>query len=372
MPDLCDVAGRLASLARSRPAVPLLYIEFANAEGTKTASARKLQAQHKQAIAAALKASLGTVLRKEDLAAAGTGAQWFIALLIARARRRKALIADADLGVAAQRLRRTVERALAAMRGRVGRATTVRQEGHAVRCGWTVLELDGQSPLAALRQAVRGAAVVSRVEERRATVLEFNDDGSGQRIFADGLRNSVGLAVNPKTGTIWTTDNGRDWLGDNTPPDEINDMGTNGGDFGWPYCYGNRVTDTSQTRPGDERCQATIPPKVEIQAHSAPLGLAFYSGTMFPPDYRGDLFVALHGSWNRSVPAGYKVVRIKLNDQGQPQGPPQDFITGWIRPGETRTGVWMGRPVGIVVGPEGAMYVSDDASGVIYRVTWEK
>jgi glucose/arabinose dehydrogenase len=209
-------------------------------------------------------------------------------------------------------------------------------------------------------------------DKRRAAVLEFNDDGSGERIFADGLRNSVGLAVNPKTGTIWATENGRDWLGDNTPPDEINDLGTNGGNFGWPYCYGNRVTDTSQTRPGDERCQATIPPKVEIQAHSAPLGLAFYNGTMFPPDYRGDLYVALHGSWNRSVPAGYKVVRIKLNDQGQPQGPPQDFITGWIRPAETRTGVWMGRPVGIVVGSEGAMYVSDDASGVIYRVTWEK
>jgi glucose/arabinose dehydrogenase len=214
--------------------------------------------------------------------------------------------------------------------------------------------------------------VCEEKDKRRATVLEFNDDGSGQRIFADGLRNSVGLAVNPKTGTIWATENGRDWLGDNTPPDEINDLGTNGGNFGWPYCYGNRVTDTSQTRPGDERCQATIPPKVEIQAHSAPLGLAFYNGTMFPPDYRGDLYAALHGSWNRSVPAGYKVVRIKLNDKGQPQGSPQDFITGWIRPGETRTGVWMGRPVGIVVGPEGALYVSDDASGVIYRVTWEK
>jgi glucose/arabinose dehydrogenase len=214
----------------------------------------------------------------------------------------------------------------------------------------------------------------TRVEKdkRRATVMEFNDDGSGERIFADGLRNSVGLAVNPKTRTIWATENGRDWLGDNTPPDEINDLGTNGGNFGWPYCYGNRVPDASQIKSGDERCQSTIPPKVEIPAHSAPLGVAFYNGTMFPPDYRGDLYVALHGSWNRSVPTGYKVVRIKLNDRGQPQTAPEDFITGWVRQGETSKGVWMGRPVGIVVGPEGAMYVSDDASGVIYRVTWEK
>jgi glucose/arabinose dehydrogenase len=209
-------------------------------------------------------------------------------------------------------------------------------------------------------------------DKRRATVLEFNPNGSGERIFADGLRNSVGLALSPHTNTIWATENGRDWLGDNLPPDEINDLGTNGGNFGWPYCYGNRVTDASQVKPGDNRCQRTIPPKVEIQAHSAPLGIAFYSGSMFPPDYQGDIFVALHGSWNRSVPTGYKVIRVHLNPKGEPEGPPQDFITGWIRPGETRRGIWMGRPVGIVVGPEGAMYVSDDSSGVIYRVTWEK
>jgi glucose/arabinose dehydrogenase len=209
-------------------------------------------------------------------------------------------------------------------------------------------------------------------DKRRATVLEFNPNGSGERIFADGLRNSVGLALSPHTNTIWATENGRDWLGDNLPPDEINDLGTNGGNFGWPYCYGNRVTDASQVKPGDNRCQRTIPPKVEIQAHSAPLGIAFYSGSMFPPDYQGDIFVALHGSWNRSVPTGYKVIRVHLNPKGEPEGPPQDFITGWIRPGETRKGIWMGRPVGIVVGPEGALYVSDDSSGVIYRVKWEK
>jgi glucose/arabinose dehydrogenase len=207
-------------------------------------------------------------------------------------------------------------------------------------------------------------------DKRRSTVLEFNEDGSGERIFAAGLRNSVGLALNPHTGTIWATENGRDWLGDNLPPDEINDLGTNGGNFGWPYCYGNRVTDTSQIKPGDARCQQTIPPKVEIQAHSAPLGIAFYNGNMFPVEYRGNIFVALHGSWNRSVPTGYKVIRIPVNDKGEPQGSPEDFITGWIQPGETHKGRWMGRPVGIVIGPDGAMYVSDDSNGMIYRITW--
>jgi glucose/arabinose dehydrogenase len=206
-------------------------------------------------------------------------------------------------------------------------------------------------------------------DKRRAAVSEFNEDGSDGHIFATGLRNAVGLALNPKTGTIWTTENGRDWLGDNLPPDEINDLGKSGGDFGWPSCYGDRTPDTSRSGAGAKRCESTFPPKVKLQAHSAPLGLAFYSGSMFPPEYRGDLFVALHGSWNRKTPTGYKLIRVKLNDKGEPQGT-EDFITGWLRPEETRRGVWMGRPVGLVVGPDGALYISDDSAGVIYRVTW--
>jgi glucose/arabinose dehydrogenase len=109
-----------------------------------------------------------------------------------------------------------------------------------------------------------------------------------------------------------------------------------------------------------------------MQAHSAPLGLAFYEGTMFPPEYRNNIYVALHGSWNRSVPTGYKVVRVKLDDKGQPQGAAEDFITGWLAPGETKRGRWMGRPVGIVFGGDGSMYVSDDAAGLIYQVTYGK
>ncbi len=206
-------------------------------------------------------------------------------------------------------------------------------------------------------------------DPRRATVMRFNDDGTGQEIFARGVRNTVGMAVNPKTDTIWGTDNGRDMLGDDLPPDKINNLGS-GGDFGWPYCYGNRIPDPWKS-PGAERCKDTVPPKVELQAHSAPLGLAFYSGNMFPAEYHGDLFVALHGSWNRSVPTGYKIIRVRMDEKGEPKGV-GDFITGWLKPGETKKGVHMGRPVGIAVAADGSMYVSDDAGGVIYRVVWEK
>jgi glucose/arabinose dehydrogenase len=209
-------------------------------------------------------------------------------------------------------------------------------------------------------------------DPHRAAVMEFNPDGTGQKIFAKGLRNAVGLAVNPKTDTVWATVNGRDMLGDDLPPEVIVDLGRNGGDFGWPYCYGDHVPDPTFTKPGDDRCQTVIGPKVQMQAHSAPLGLAFYEGSQFPAEYQNNIFVAFHGSWNRSIPTGYKIVRVKLDDNGQPVDGSEDFITGWLAPGETRKGRWMGRPVGIVFGSDGSMYISDDSAGVIYRVTYQK
>jgi glucose/arabinose dehydrogenase len=209
-------------------------------------------------------------------------------------------------------------------------------------------------------------------DSRRATVMEFNPDGSGQKIFAKGLRNAVGIAVNPKTDTVWVTVNGRDWLGDDLPPETIYDLVKIGGDAGWPYCYGDRVPDPNFTKPGDDRCKSVIEPKVQMQAHSAPLGLAFYEGSQFPAEYKNNAFVAFHGSWNRRVPTGYKVVRVKLDDKGQPQGGAEDFITGWVPPGETKKGRWMGRPVGIAFGSDGSMYLSDDAGSVIYRITYAK
>ena len=206
-------------------------------------------------------------------------------------------------------------------------------------------------------------------DQRRAAVMEMNEDGSGERVFAHGIRNAVGLAYNTKTQTLWATDNGRDWLGDDLPPDEILDLGKNGGDFGWPWCYGDRVADTKFSKDAPAHCTNVLLPKLNLHAHSAPLGLAFYNGGMFPRQYQGDLFVAFHGSWNRSVPTGYKIVHIKLKDQTQPEGI-EDFITGWMPPGASKSTKPAGRPVGIVIGADGSMYISDDSNGAIYRVTY--
>ncbi len=196
-------------------------------------------------------------------------------------------------------------------------------------------------------------------DERRATVLRFA--GPKAEVYARGLRNSVGIAFDPDTGELWGVDNGRDWLGDDLPPDELNRI-VKGGDYGWPYCYGARVPDPEF---GDKkRCAGTTPPEVSIQAHSAPLGIAFGKTLEFPPAYRNALFVAYHGSWNRSVPTGYKLVMIPFED-GRPAGPPVDFITGWLVDGAK----W-GRPVDPVAGRDGSLYVSDDYGGAIYRIAY--
>lgn len=180
---------------------------------------------------------------------------------------------------------------------------------------------------------------------RRAAIWRANLDGSDFKPYAAGLRNSVFLISNPATGEIWATNMGRDYLGDNLPPDTINIV-KEGANYGWPYCYGNKVVD-SQTNPGGTKfdCSKMEPPKIEIQAHSAPLGLAFLGN---------DLLVAYHGSWNRSVPTGYKVV--KFHD-----GVQEDFITGWFQ----SNGDVLGRPADILV--KGSdIYISDDKAGVVY------
>jgi glucose/arabinose dehydrogenase len=265
----------------------------------------------------------------------------------------------------------------------------VAETGRVLRYDWNEAQLRATSPQAIAR-VPRGGGHLTRTllfakgkmyvsvgsscnvcedDEGRAAVHEFNPDGSAHRIFASGTRNAVGLDLSPQTGTVWASENGRDWLGDDLPPDEINDFGKNGGDFGWPYCYGKRVPDVKYSRLATTRCPNTVPSKVDLQAHSAALGMAFYTGKMFPQEYRNDLFVAYHGSWNRSVPTGYKVVRIRLNAQGEPQGT-EDFLTGFVPANETRKGTYKGRPAGVAVSPEGALYVSDDSGGSIYRITW--
>jgi glucose/arabinose dehydrogenase len=203
--------------------------------------------------------------------------------------------------------------------------------------------------------------VCAEEDERRATVMRFEVDGGGAALFARGLRNAVGLAVNPTTGELWATENGRDGMGDDLPPDELNRL-VAGANYGWPYCFGNQVVDPDMGRE-ELLCQGTVAPAVEFQAHSAPLGLAFYTGDQFPEEYHGDLFVAYHGSWDRSIPTGYNVVRVPFED-GYPSAPTQGFVHGWLRRDTRR---W-GRPVDIVVSPDGSLMVSDDAGERVYRV----
>ena len=200
-------------------------------------------------------------------------------------------------------------------------------------------------------------------DKRRAAVLRFNADGSGEQLFASGLRNAVGLAFHPTSGVLWATVNERDWRGDDVPPDYVTEI-REGTVHGWPDCMtvrGRVIIDTSFTKSA--ACDKVTPPTVEIQAHSAPIGLAFYTGTQFPEEYRGSLFVAYRGSWNRSLPTGYKIVRIRVRD-GQPPAV-EDFATGWLE----GTSSW-GRPVDLVVGRDGALYLSDQGAGRIYRITY--
>jgi glucose/arabinose dehydrogenase len=199
-------------------------------------------------------------------------------------------------------------------------------------------------------------------DPHRAAVWVYNLDGSGGRLYARGLRNAVGMAVNPSTRAIWVTDNGRDMLGDNVPPETIYAL-QDGGNYGWPFCHAGTIVDPQIGHPGD--CNGVLQPLVRMQAHSAPLGLAFYTGESFPPAWRG-LYVAFHGSWNRSVPTGYKVIFLPLDTAGRITGPPQDFATGWLHSDESVSG----RPVGLAVSPDGALYVTDDYAGDVYRVTY--
>jgi glucose/arabinose dehydrogenase len=196
-------------------------------------------------------------------------------------------------------------------------------------------------------------------DERRATIMRFNPDGSGGQVYARGLRNAVGIAFRPGSEELWATNNGADLMGDDLPPETVYAV-REGEDYGWPRCHAGRIVDPEFGEAG--ACSGAPDPAIEITAHSAPLGLAFYTGEQFPADYRGDLFVALHGSWNRTVPTGYKVVRIPMD--GGKRGKVEDFATGWL----PENGQHWGRPVDVVTGAEGSLFVSDDSGGRIYRI----
>jgi glucose/arabinose dehydrogenase len=203
------------------------------------------------------------------------------------------------------------------------------------------------------------------VEEdpRRAAIWVYPLEGGPGRPFATGLRNAVGLAPQPETDALWASNNSRDWLGDDQPQDGIYLL-TDGTDYGWPRCHNGSLLDPEFGERGD--CAGVPVPAVGVQAHSAPLGLAFYDGQQFPEEYRGDLFVAFHGSWNRSVPTGYKVVRLPFEGD-EPTGQVLDFATGWLQDdGQTAPG----RPVGLIVAPDGSLMVSDDRAGLVYRLVY--
>jgi glucose/arabinose dehydrogenase len=203
------------------------------------------------------------------------------------------------------------------------------------------------------------------VERSRARIFELDPDGKNPRTFAWGLRNPVGLAMHQSTGLLWTTVNERDDLGDDLVPDYVTVV-QDGGFYGWPWFYMGPRQDPRHEGKHPELKDQVINPDVLLQAHSAALGITFYTTGNFPPEYQGNAFVALHGSWNRAQRTGYKVVRIPTQPNGRPQGEYVDFLTGFVTP---QGAVW-GRPVGVAVAKDGALIVSDDGGNCLWRVTY--
>ena len=202
-------------------------------------------------------------------------------------------------------------------------------------------------------------------DERRAAILKCDLDSGNCSVYARGIRNAVGFTFHPETGKMYATENSRDYLGEDLPPDEINIVEENR-NYGWPVCYGKNIHDDDFDKNVYIRnpCMEPfeMPSFVDIQAHSAPLGLAFNFGNNFPSEYKGNLFVAYHGSWNRKVPTGYKIARIDMDTKQV-----HDFATGWL----TEDNKVLGRPVDVIFDKDGVMYVSDDNAGVVYRI-WYK
>ena len=193
-----------------------------------------------------------------------------------------------------------------------------------------------------------------------AGIFRMDPDGKNLEMYARGIRNTVGFDWDPATGELWFTDNGRDLMGEDIPPDELNHAPDQGMNFGYPYCYGKGIQDPEFTERG---CKEFTAPALELGPHVASLGMRFYTGDMFPENYRGGIFIAEHGSWNRRVPIGYRVMFVKLQDNAPASY--DVFAEGWLQGEET-----IGRPVDIQQMPDSSILVSDDHAGLVYRITY--
>lgn len=202
-------------------------------------------------------------------------------------------------------------------------------------------------------------------DERFASIMRMNADGTDLEVFAKGIRNTVGFAWHPDTKSLWFTDNGRDWLGDDLPPCELNHAPEKDMHFGYPYCHGGSITDPEFGSKFP--CSDFTPPVQNLGAHVAPLGILFYTGNMFPPEYKNRIFIAEHGSWNRSDKAGYRVTTVSINEKGMAKEY-KPFAEGWL---PQKGKVW-GRPVALLQLSDGSVLVSDDFGNAIYRITYSQ
>jgi glucose/arabinose dehydrogenase len=245
-----------------------------------------------------------------------------------------------------------------------GGAAHLRSGGH-----WTrdiVFSPDGKKMYVSIGS--RSNVSDSAAEADRARIFEFNPDGTEQKVYAWGIRNAVGIAFRPGTNELWMSTNERDEIGEDLPPDYISSVRP-GGFYGWPWFYIGNHADPRHKGKHPELADKVIVPDVLVQAHSATLNLCFYSGDQFPADYKGDIFAAFHGSWNRMKRTGYKIVRVPFDHStGKARGEYEDFVTGFI----TADGKVWGRPVGITVANDGSLLFSEDGNGTIWRVSYAR
>src|SRR5438094_2150270 len=245
-----------------------------------------------------------------------------------------------------------------------GGAAHLRSGGH-----WTrdiVFSPDGKKMYVSIGS--RANVSDSAAEADRARIFEFNPDGTGQKVYAWGIRNAVGIAFRPGSNELWMSTNERDELGEDLPPDYISSVRP-GGFYGWPWFYIGNHVDPRHKGKHPELADKIIVPDLLVQSHSATLNLCFYTGDQFPAEYKGDIFAAFHGSWNRKKRTGYKIVRVPFNHPtGKAVGEYEDFVTGFVTP---EGNVW-GRPVGVTVAKDGSLLFSEDGNGTIWRVNYQR